>query len=246
MNDVVEFYNDEERAGTFLIAKGFQKEPFRIKTLVDKYKDRFLRLENNKHLLTELIIRKVSTKKAGRPIEEYLLNEGQTIFLGTLFRNSTDIVLDFKEQLAREFVNLKFQNEALKKHKTEPEYKLVRNTSKIIRLGTTDIIQEFVKYSQKQGSKHADYYYSNITKMVNGLLFIVEGKFKNLREVMTTQQLMTISSAEQIINKGLSDGMKSKMFYKDIYKLIKGRVFQFAKLHGKTEVIDRYLKLQHE
>jgi len=82
--------------------------------------------------------------------------------------------------------------------------------------------------------------------MMNGMLFIAEGKFKNLRDVMSTKQLMTVSSAEQIINRGLTIGMRNNVFYKDIYKDVKARVFQFADLHGKSEVIQQALEYKEK
>ena len=208
-----------------------------------------MRLENNKRLLKSLIIQKVPAKTAGRPVEEYLLNESQTIFLGTLFRNSSDLVLDFKERIAQEFVNLKKQNEALKKHQSEPEYLPTRNMGKIIRRGTTDEIQRFIEYAKKQGGSErgCNMYYSNITRMMNAMLFIVQGKQKNVRDLMSVGQLMTTYSAERIISKAITDNMKKSVFYKDIYNDVKSKVEIFAKLHGKSEIIEKCLAYdEHE
>ena len=104
-------------------------------------------------------------------------------------------------------------------------------------------MKEFIEYAEAQGSRHASRYYTNITRMANELLFIVEGKYKNLREVLTVPQLMTVSSAEQIINHGLREGMDRGMNYKDIYQDIKERVKTFARLNGKSEVITRALEV---
>jgi hypothetical protein len=60
---------------------------------------------------------------------------------------------------------------------------------------------------------------------------------------MTVPQLMTCSSAEQIIDRGLQDGMSRKKYYKDIYKDVKAKVEIFAGLHGKSEVISEQLKI---
>jgi len=243
-NEIVKDYYGEGRAGTFFIAQGFEREHSKIVKLISKYKKRFIRLEDNKRLSKALIIHKVTAKKAGRPVEEYLLNEGQTIFLGTLFRNSSEVVLDFKEMLAREFINLKKQNEVLKKYKGKPVYKIARNAGKILRLESTNVMQEFVEYAKSQGSQNPDKYYMLYTKLVNGLLFIVEGKFKNLRDVMSTPQLMTTGAADQVVTKGISDGMKNKVFYKDIYKDVKSRVIAFADLTGQSKVIEDCLQLE--
>jgi hypothetical protein len=242
-NKFVQNYLGEERAGTFLIAQGFERDHFKIMRLIEKYKARFLRLES-KRLSESLIIQKVPTKKAGRPIEEYMLNEGQTIFLGTLFRNSSDVILDFKERLAIEFVHLKKQNKGMEEYQATPAYQITRDTGKILRLESTNFMKEFVEYARGQGSSSPENYYMLYTKMVNGLLFIVEGKFKNLRSVMSTPQLMTTGAADQVVSKGISDGMKNKVFYKDIYKDVKKRVMAFADLTGQSEVIENCLNLE--
>lgn len=243
MVKIVTNYYGEERAGTFLIAKGFQREHFDLVKLIKKHEERFIKLENNKQIPNQLIMNKVSAKKAGRPIKEFMLNEAQTIFLGTLFRNISDIILDFKMNLAKEFINLKTQNSALKQHKQTEPYQITRNASKLIRRDATDKIQEFIDYAKFQGGTKngCEMYYTNITKMLNGMLFIIEGKHKNLREVMSIPQLMTTFSAEQIIKKALTEGMKNKMFYKEIYSDVKNKVQQFADLHGQSEIITKQL-----
>jgi len=243
----VENYNGEARAGTFFIADGFDRRHDRITKHIKEYMDLFLSMEKTFGRVTakDIPTRRVRTK--GRSIDEYLLNETQTIFLGTLFRTSSkkrdDPVLLFKVKLAKEFVNLKEQNISLQKHKTTETYQITRDISKLVRLQTTDAMQSFVEYAESQGSKNAKMYYSNITRMVNGLMFIVDGKFKNLREVMSVKQLMTVSSAEQIVERGLLGGMSRNKYYKDIYKDVKSKIMTFATLHGKSEVIEKQLLL---
>jgi len=246
-NEIVQNYNGEERAGTFLIADGFQRRHNDITKHVKDYYELFQSMEKSfTNTRVEVPTRKVKTK--GRAIQEYLLNQTQVIFLGTLFRTSSkkidDPVLLFKARLAKDFIRLKDQNAALKQHKGHPDYQVMRDAGKLVRLDTTDEMHRFVEYAKSQGSGSPKMYYMNITRMMNGMLFIVEGKFKNLREVMTIQQLMTVSSAEQIIKKGLMDGIENKIFYKDIYKDIKKRVMTFAELHGQSKVIDDCLKIE--
>ena len=230
-NEIVKVYEDVPRAGTFLIAKGFDRKHGNLTRLVDKYRKDF-------EMFGSLKERKIKTK--GRPVIEFWLNENQVILLGTYLRNS-DIVRAFKIKLVKEFQALKTKlNQLLKSQKTDT-YKLERNASKLIRRTSTDTIKRFEDYAIVQGSKNAKRYYSSITRMMNGMLFIITGKFKNLREVMTVQQLMTIGTADQIIAKGLDDGMKAKLYYRDIYQDIKKRVETFAELHGKSEVIAQCL-----
>lgn len=239
--DIVKIHKDEPRAGTFLISKGFNRPHKEVLKLIYKYEDRFIRL-NNIGNSKPLIKNRVPVTKAGRPVDEILLNEGQTLFLGTLFRN-TEPVLDFKEKLVSEFIEMKTALNGLGKHKKSTNYIEARESSKTIRKETTDTMKLFVDYAFSQGSKSANRYYGNFTKMTNGMLFIAEGKFNNLRNVMTTRQLMVVSSAEGIIEKAILEGMKKDVFYKQIYKDVKAKVSMFAELHGQTEIMDKQLKL---
>jgi len=187
-----------------------------------------------------LLKRRKLKSSGGRPIDEILLNEDQTIFLGTLLRNSV-ITVAFKKLLVKKFRQCREALNKLKEIKSGSDYKLTRDYSKHIRRETTDVMKNFVEYAKSQGSNSPEKYYCNITRMMNGMLFIAEGKFKNLKEVMTPGQLMTVCSAEQIIDNGLQIGMRNGVFYKEIYKDVKHRVQTFADLHGQSEIIDRFL-----
>ncbi|MCK5617075.1 Rha family transcriptional regulator, partial [Candidatus Pacearchaeota archaeon] len=137
MEDIVKMYSGKPRAGTFLIAEGFMREHGKLVALIEKYRDRF---ENFSPLPAERI------KTKGRPIEQLLLDEDQTMFLGTLLRN-TDIVLDFKETLVHQFKRARLVLESLEKHKTDESHQLTRDAGKIVRKNTTDAMQQFVEYS---------------------------------------------------------------------------------------------------
>ena len=231
----VEFYEDKPMIGTFLIAQGLDREHDAIRKLISKYKEKF------EHF-SDLKLRKVRST-GGRAANEILLNEDQFMFLGSLLKN-TEKIVDFKFGIIKQFKVCRDQLATLQKYQQQPEYQITRDAGKIVRRQTTDIIQQFVDYATEQGSRNSKMYYTNITRMLNGLLFIVEGKYKNLRNVMNVQQLMTVSSAERIIDRGLAEGMSQRTFYKDIYKDIKKRVGLFAELHGKTEVMERHMELE--
>jgi len=226
----------EGRAGTFLIAQGFGRRHEQVVRLVKKYQSDF-------EDFSTLKVSKVRGK--GRPVEEFLLNEDQFLFLGTIFKNSK-VVIAFKKKVILEYAKVRRMLYAAKSQHSNHEWLMSRDFGKQARLMETKAIQSFVKYAEAQGSKNANKYYMNITRMMNGLLFIFAGKFKNIRDILTPTQLMTVSSAEQIISKGLQDSMDKKMYYKDVYKEVKRRVMMFAELHGQTEVIDKQLLLAKE
>jgi len=231
---IVRIYNGESRAGTFLIAKGFERNHDQIKRLVKKYEETFLEF-GSFHLS--------KVKSKGRPIEEFLINQDQTMFLGTLLKNSP-ISVAFKKRIIKKFSECRKMLESLETHKTTQKYQITRDAGKILRLEATDTIKAFVDYARAQGSSSPENYYMLYTRMVNGLLFIVEGKFKNLRDVMTAPQLMTTGAAEQVVTKGISEGIKANIFYKNIYKDVKKRVMAFADLTGQSEVIENCLNLE--
>lgn len=239
MGSSVEIYNDELRCGTFLISEGFNREHRRLLELISKYKDRFLRLGDNA-VSKSLIMRRVPARKAGRPIDEIMLNEKQAIFLGTLFRN-TDRVLDFKEKLANDFVDQKDLLVALSTQKQSIEWIENRASGKISRREETDTIKDFVLYAKAQGSLNADRYYVTLSNCVNSTMFEFGGKFTNKREVMTATQLLDVKFADKVVSRGLIEGMEQSLPYKDIYRLVKGRLVGLAKMYGKSEVINKQL-----
>jgi len=237
MTNEVELWENVARAGSFLLAQGLDREHDNVRKLIEKYREDFEDFSDLK--------RRKLRSTGGRAANEYMLDEYQFMFLGTLLRNNKKVVA-FKKAIIKQFKKCRIENEALQKHKQKPKYQITRDAGKIVRKQTTDAMRDFVEYAKYQGSKSPEMYYMNITRMANGLLFIVEGKFKNLREMMTVQQLMTVSSAEQIIDRGLKDGMSRNKFYKNIYKDVKKRVMTFAELHGQSSVIDNCLKIERQ
>ncbi len=249
--NIVTIHNDEPRAGTHIIAEGFGRKHKTILNLIEKYQCDFFDFESHLSKVKKndsdtsfskgLIRQRVKTGKKGQPVFEYLLNEDQAMFLGTLLRNS-EVVVQFKKNLIKEFSKVRKQLQSLQSSKQDPQYQVTRAKGKLIRREATDTIKSFVAYAESCGSTHADKYYMILSTMVNSTLFVVNGKFKNMRESMSTRQLMTVATVEQIVDRALQDGMNERLHYKEIFKLAKSRVVQFASLYGKTEVIDNVIE----
>ncbi len=233
MKPLVVIQDNEGRAGTKIIADGFNRRHEQVTRLVKKYASHFKKINTLK-----VFISKGKTKD----FKEYFLDEDQFAFLATLFKNDADSV-DFKLRLILDYKKVKTQLQAALNQKKDPVWSEARLTAKTLRLMETSAIKEFIIYAKEQGGseKGCDMYYSNITRMMNGLLFICEGKFKSLRDILTPEQLMTIGAAEQIIAKSLRDDMGNNVFYKDVYKNAKEKVGIFADLNGKSEVISKAL-----
>lgn len=104
--------------------------------------------------------------------------------------------------------------------------KSVRLDGKEVRKFETDAIKDLVEYAEASGSKNANMYYANITRMTNSILDIDPGQRDNL----TVKQLDQVRIAETMVKMAINDGLEQSMPYKEIYKLCKERVSSIAKI----------------
>jgi Rha family phage regulatory protein len=120
---------------------------------------------------------------------------------------------------------------ALAKKNDAVEWKQARLQIKQVRKNFTDAVAEFVKYATEQGSKSANMYFCNITKMEYAALELVEKGQKapdNFRDTLDLMDLSFLQTAEQIARAALLNGMERKLPYKEIYQLAKDKVYQYA------------------
>ena len=174
-------------------------------------------IDKNIELLKELnpIPFQTETGKAlaqggfAKPVRYALLTEDQCYFILTLMRNN-DKVVRAKLNLVKAFSDARAQ---LAKRD------LARIESKTVRAIETNAIQRLVDYANGAGSKNAEMYYQNVTRMTNQLLGIVSGK----RDCLDAESLEKLMAVEKCVDIAIRDGLKAKMDYKDIYKLAKER-----------------------
>jgi phage regulator Rha-like protein len=237
MDKIIVIHKSEPRVSSWIVKDGYEIEHRAIRRLVKKYQSEFKELG--------FIATGLQQIKRGRPVKTYLLNEEQTYFLGTLLPN-TDVVRRFKLTLVKNFSIAKKALMQRDIQKQDPAHIAQREAGKIVHREKTDIIKDFVSYAINQGGsiKGCEMYYSNFAKMENKALFILEQKFKNLRDILNLNQLATITSADGIAKKAIREGMKDGLHYKDIYQLAKGRVETFATLHGRTFIPTTQLRIE--
>ncbi len=111
------------------------------------------------------------------------------------------------------------------------EWQRDRANGKVARKVETDIIQEFVAYATRQGSKNANMYYSNLTRMTYRAMGLVEQGLKvpnGLRDMLEGVELHFLGTAEFICSNAIQTGMDQRMQYKLIYQFAKERVQSFA------------------
>lgn len=138
-----------------------------------------------------------------------MLNEDQCYFVLTLMRNNAHVV-KAKLQLVKAFRDARTQL---------ANRDIARIDGKQVRSLETKAIADLVEYAKAKGSKSADLYYSNITKMTNAMIGIKSGE----RDKLDARTLGDIAVMEKIVANAVSDGINAGMDYKDIYKLAKSR-----------------------
>lgn len=222
--------DNEPRVSTLDLYEGFGLTHNAIMQTIRKYKRRF-----EKRGVLDFKNLKPTSRKGGRPITYCFLNEHQAYALCTVLRN-TDRVLDMKFRLTDEFMRMKKFIITQLHNKANAEWREARKNGKDVRRIETDALQRFVAYAKTQGSRNAEKYYINVSRMQNRALFFIDQKFKNIRNLLDVHQLMTVAVADRIVVRALEKGMDSDLEYKDIYRLAKAKIEEFADLHGKTPV----------
>ena len=225
MKQLVKIENNNTFTTTLIIAEGVNLEHRAVMKLLDTHV--------NRPTFSALEMLKKTASKQGKPTRYAKLSEQQSVFLITLMRNS-EIVVDFKERLSADFIKMRETLSIIAAQQINQQWLEIRDSGKPDRKIETDSIKAFIEYAIVQGSQSAKKYYMLISKMENKALFIVEQKYKNLRDVLGTTELLTVQQADRIVAKALKDGMNQDLFYKDIFKLAKERVELFAEIRGKS------------
>ena len=174
-----------------------------MRDILDKYSSDFIEFGSfARHI--------AKPEGGGRPQPYYLLNENQCYLLLTYIKN-TPRARKLKQSLVRAFSDVRQQLAALKAERLD---------GKEVRKLEAQAIAEMVEYAKAQGSKSAELYYANITKMTNSALGIEAGT----RDQLDAVTLRKIKLAETMVDIAIRDGLKNQMHYKDIYKEAKARV----------------------
>jgi phage regulator Rha-like protein len=138
-----------------------------------------------------------------------MLNEDQCYFVLTLMRNNAHVVKS-KLQLVKAFRDARSQL-AMRD--------IARVDGKQVRRLETKAISDLVEYAKAKGSKSAEKYYMQITKMTNSMLGISAGE----RDTLDARALGDIAVMEKIVANAVSDGINAGLEYKDVFQLAKNR-----------------------
>jgi phage regulator Rha-like protein len=233
MTALVLLKNNEPLTTSLIVSRELKRTHKSISNLIKQYRKDFDELENK-------VIEFEMSQRHGKPTIIYYLNEQQLTFLIMMLRvkqNENDKVLEFKKKITKEFFNMRKWILEQKTQKQNQQYIETRNRSKIGRKQETDIIKDFIQYAKKQGSKSADRYYMLFSKMENSAFFMLQEKFKNVREILNITQLSKIIVADMIVKTAIIEGMKKELFYKEIFQIAKKRVVEMSNSLGVKEVL---------
>lgn len=242
MQNIVTMMNSEPRVGSKMLAEGFGIGHPPVQKLIQKYRAEMEEMGEVMEVQGRFSKTNLKLKNTDQATLEYFLNEQQAVFFGQLTRNS-EISVKFKLNLTKEFFRMRGLLNGLNAHKSTEEWQATRIEGKAHRKGETEVIKKFVEYARSQGSENADKYYTNITKAENAALFVIAGKYQNLRDMMSSKQLFQIACADQLVEKALTDGMARDLPYKDVFQLLKSEVQKFGALMGKSDIVAQQLAL---
>lgn len=213
MNELVKVVKNEVFTDSLVIAQGTDYEHHSITRKIRDFKEDFEELGKVGYYNQAL--------ESGQKQKIYLLNEPQATFLVTLLENNS-IVRKFKLELVKQFYQMR---QYILEH-TSPHWQQTRLESKSNRKMETDEIKMLVAYATEQGSKNADRYYCNLSKLANKAV----GIDSHSRDEANVNQLNNLILIENIIGNVIREGIQQDFYYKDIYKACKARIEQFRKI----------------
>jgi len=164
-------------------------------------------------------------KGRGQPRKNYYLNEQQATLLMTYLRNN-EVVRGFKKELVRQFYAMRDILWRQKMERQTPTWQIARIEGKKARRLETDAIKMFVEYAKAQGSKKAEKYYTNFTKLANQVVGIAPGD----RDGGTASQLLDLRTVENVIDRAILHEIAKQEEYHKAYQNVKIKVLQVAAL----------------
>lgn len=217
MNNLVEIHHREAITTSLKVAGVFGKRHDRV-------------LESIRHLVPDLpnirapfFREAVYADEQGKPRPMYEMTRDGFSLLAMGFTGKK--ALTFKLQYIQAFNTM----ERALIQRQNLSWQQQRDEGKAARRVETDIIARFIEYATAQGSQSARLYYVNVTQMTHHALFMVkQASPKPFRDMLDAMQLSFLASAEYIVQEVLTEGMEAGAHYKEIFRVAKERVTQYA------------------
>lgn len=219
MNDLITVFKTQPVTTSLMVAEHFGKRHKHVLRAIEK-----AILTRPKSGPSEKPFFKSTYRDAsGRKVPMYYLNRDGFSF----------IVMGFTGEKANawkwKYIEAFNQMERVLIQKASPAWNAVREYAKQTRKIETDAIKQFTEYAMAQGSKHATYYYTSITRMTNAALGVTD------RDTLTIDQMNRLAIVESQVASVIHLAMANGLPYKSIYKVIKERVQAHVALLREAE-----------
>ncbi|HEY4533253.1 MAG TPA: Rha family transcriptional regulator [Fusobacterium sp.] len=175
---------------------------------IDSYIEKFGGLTLSREFYIESIF-----ENRGKQFRNYLITKKGIAQVIGGYSAAVSKAFEYNVAYINEFERM----EQILRNRNSSEWLLTREQGKLIRRVETDAIQELIPYAKEQGSNHADMLYMTYSKLVNSLV----GIKANTRDIIEFRKLIAIHQLEDMFSRIIENGIKNKMYYKEIYKLCK-------------------------
>lgn len=187
-----------------------------VKTLIEDLRV----IPNHPKVMTE------EREYRGREFTSYLMSREFFSLLAMRFKGKK--ALEWQVKFNAAFYDMEKSLILAENNKNNAPWLKSREQTKLVRKGTTDVIQKFVEYATAQGSKKAKFYYKHITNATYKALGLIQHKQPKIRDTLNVLELGFLQSAEFVAQKSIKKHMKNGEHYKAIFVLVKQDLEQFA------------------
>jgi len=169
----------------------------------------------------------ITKEYKGQVYKAYLMDRRFFSLLGMRFKGVK--ALEWQLKFNDAFYEMEERILSEKKNKTDDNYIEARKQSVIGRREETDVIEDFIKYAIKQGSKSAKWYYKHITNATYRALELMVHKKPAIRNTLNPYQIAELILAERLAKNSLKKYMDMGRNYKDIFECVKTDLIDFSK-----------------
>lgn len=207
MNELILIYRKEAVTTSLKVAEVFHKRHDRVLRAIEN-------LYSTTSKMGRLKMFQASTYEdiKGENRKMYYMNRDGFTLLAMGFTGRK--ALEFKLKYIDAF-NL-MEKELQKRNNAD--YLEARAQGKLVRKAETDVIKELVEYAKEQGSEHATWYYSNLTKLANKTAGVTK------RDEADFMELLNLTMAERAILDTIRKGIAAGLPYKEIFNNCKARL----------------------
>lgn len=166
------------------------------------------------------------TNDRGQTFQEYAMTRDGFMFLVMGFTGKK--AAEFKELFIDQFNQMEKALLKEQSNHSDQMWLASRQQSKMVRLGETDVIKQFVEYATAQGSASAKFYYKHVTMATYKCLQLIQEEKPAIRDTLDALQLANLMSCEGVAQRSMLKHMAAGEHYKVVFELVKQDIEKFA------------------